>query len=147
MPSEEATVPITINWQKSSFSSEGSACVELGIATEGTVLLRESDDPTTVLVTTLLLTPVAMSRRKEIRVLWRAHKPEVLGVAVLSPLSYILVLMALVFTPVSYVAPAREISILIGAAMGARLLSEGDSTRRLIAAGAMVVGIIALALG
>jgi len=101
----------------------------------------------TILVMTLLLTPVAMSRRKEARALWHAHKPEVLGIAVLSPLSYILVLMALVFTPVSYVAPAREISILIGAAMGARLLSEGDSTRRLIAAGAMVVGIIALALG
>jgi drug/metabolite transporter (DMT)-like permease len=101
----------------------------------------------TILVTTLLLTPIAMGRRKEARALWRVHKPEVLGVAVLSPLSYILVLMALVFTPVSYVAPAREISILIGAAMGARLLSEGDSTRRLIAAGAMVVGIIALALG
>src|SRR5215204_884147 len=101
----------------------------------------------TILVTTLLLTPIAMSRSKEARALWRVHKPEVLGVAVLSPLSYILVLTALVFTPVSYVAPAREISILIGAAMGARLLSEGDSTRRLIAAGAMVVGIIALALG
>jgi drug/metabolite transporter (DMT)-like permease len=101
----------------------------------------------TILVTTLLLTPVAMSRSKEISSLWRAHRPEVIGVAILSPLSYILVLMALVFTPVSYVAPAREISILIGAAMGARLLSEGDSTRRLIAASAMVVGIIALALG
>jgi drug/metabolite transporter (DMT)-like permease len=88
-----------------------------------------------------------MTRRKEARALWRAHKPEVLGVAILSPLSYILVLMALVFTPVSYVAPAREISILMGAAMGARLLSEGDSTRRLIAASAMVVGIIALTLG
>jgi len=101
----------------------------------------------TTFVTTLLLTPIAMTRRKEIRALWRAHKPEVLGVAVLSPLSYILVLTALVFTPVSYVAPAREISILIGAAMGTRLLSEGDSKRRLTAAAAMVVGIIALALG
>jgi drug/metabolite transporter (DMT)-like permease len=101
----------------------------------------------TTLVTTLLLTPIAMARRKEARAVWRAHRPEVLGVAILSPLSYILVLTALVFTPVSYVAPAREISILIGALMGARLLSEGDSTRRLIAAGAMVVGIIALALG
>src|SRR5918997_6219689 len=101
----------------------------------------------TILVTTLLLTPVAMTRRKDARALWRANKPEVIGVAILSPLSYILVLMALVFTPVSYVAPAREISILIGAAMGARLLSEGDSTRRLIAAGAMVIGIVALALG
>ena len=101
----------------------------------------------TVLVTTFLLTPLAINRRKEAMTLWRAHKTEVLGVAVLSPLSYILVLTALVFTPVSYVAPAREISILIGAAMGTHLLSEGDSRRRLIAAGAMVVGIIALALG
>jgi drug/metabolite transporter (DMT)-like permease len=101
----------------------------------------------TTLVTTLLLTPLAMNRRKEALALWRAHKPEVLGVAVLSPLSYILVLTALVFTPVSYVAPAREISILIGAAMGTHLLSEENSSRRLLAAGAMVVGIIALALG
>ncbi len=101
----------------------------------------------TILVTTTLLTPLAMGRRKEITSLWRAHKPEIFGVAILSPLSYILVLTALVFTPVSYVAPAREISILIGAAMGARLLSEGDSTRRLIAAAAMVAGVVALALG
>jgi drug/metabolite transporter (DMT)-like permease len=101
----------------------------------------------TILVTTLLLTPLAMGRRKEIASLWSAHKPEIFGVAVLSPLSYILVLTALVFTPVSYVAPAREISILIGAAMGARLLSEGDSKRRLIAASAMVAGVVALALG
>ncbi len=101
----------------------------------------------TTVVTTLILTPLAMGRRKEALVLWRDYRPEVIGVAILSPLSYILVLTALVFTPVSYVAPAREISILIGAAMGARLLSEGDSTRRLIAAAAMVVGIVALALG
>src|SRR5919107_1789184 len=101
----------------------------------------------TTIVTTLLLTPLAMGNRKKISALWRDYKPEIFGVAILNPLSYILVLTALVFTPVSYVAPAREISILIGAAMGARLLSEGDSTRRLIAAGAMVVGIIALALG
>jgi uncharacterized membrane protein len=66
---------------------------------------------------------------------------------VLIPLSYILVLTAMTFTPVSYVAPAREISILIGTAMGARLLAEGDARRRMAAAGAMVVGIIALAIG
>lgn len=101
----------------------------------------------TIIVTTLLLTPLAMGNRKKISALWRGYKPEIFGVAILSPLSYILVLTALVFTPVSYVAPAREISILIGAAMGSRLLSEGDSTRRLIAAGAMVIGVIALALG
>ena len=101
----------------------------------------------TTVVTTGLLTPLALRRRGEALALWRAHKVEILGVAVLSPLSYILVLTALVFTPVSYVAPAREISILIGAAMGARLLAEGDVRRRLAAAGVMVLGIVALALG
>src|ERR671910_402469 len=101
----------------------------------------------TILVMTPLLTPFPMTRRKKVMSLWRDYKPETIGVAILSPLSYILVLTALVFTPVSYVAPAREISILIGAAMGAGLLSEGHSTRRLIAAAAMVVGVIALALG
>jgi uncharacterized membrane protein len=101
----------------------------------------------TTVVTTGLLTPLALRRRGEALALWRAHKVEVFGVAVLSPLSYILVLTALVFTPVSYVAPAREVSILIGAAMGASLLAEGDARRRLIAAAAIVAGVVALALG
>jgi drug/metabolite transporter (DMT)-like permease len=101
----------------------------------------------TTLVTTALLTPLAVRRRQKVLAMWRAHKTEALGVAVLSPLSYILVLTALVFTPVSYVAPAREISILIGAAMGARLLAEGNARWRLAAASVMVLGIVALALG
>ena len=101
----------------------------------------------TTLVTTGLLTPLAVRHRGKVLAIWREHKIEALGVAVLSPLSYILVLTALVFTPVSYVAPAREISILIGAAMGASLLAEGDVRRRLVAATVMVLGFAALALG
>src|SRR5262249_61564717 len=81
------------------------------------------------------------------RVEWRDHRAEAIGVAVLAPLSYILVLTAMQFTPVSYVAPAREISILIGTAMGTRLLAEGDVHRRLAAAAAMVVGVVVLAVG
>lgn len=101
----------------------------------------------TTVVTVALLTPLAVRHRKEALSLWQAHRPEVLGIAVLSPLSYILVLTALVFTPVSYVAPTREISILIGVLMGTRLLAEGHAASRLLAAGAMVVGVAALALG
>jgi drug/metabolite transporter (DMT)-like permease len=101
----------------------------------------------TTLVTVALLTPLVVRHRKEALSLWQAHKPEVLGIAVLSPLSYILVLTALVFTPVSYVAPAREISILIGVLMGTQLLAEGHTASRLLAAGSMVAGVAALALG
>ncbi len=95
----------------------------------------------------VLLAPYILGRWGAVAEEWRAHRREVLGVALLSPLSYILVLTALAFTPVSYVAPAREISILIGAALGTRLLAEGDAVRRLASAGAMVLGVVALAVG
>ncbi|HET9549123.1 MAG TPA: DMT family transporter [Candidatus Binatia bacterium] len=95
----------------------------------------------------ILLTPFALRYSEEAVIEWREHKWEAVAVAILIPLSYILVLTAMSFTPVSYVAPAREISILIGTALGARLLAEGDTPRRLAAAGAMVLGIVALALG
>jgi len=78
---------------------------------------------------------------------WRDKRGTVLVIAAASPLSYILVLTAMVFTPVSLVAPAREVSILFAALMGAHLLKEGDVTRRAIAAVGMVLGISGLALG
>jgi len=78
---------------------------------------------------------------------WRERRGTVLAIGVLSPLSYILVLTAMVFTPVSLVAPAREVSILFAALMGAHLLREGDVMRRAIAAVGMVLGISGLALG
>ena len=95
----------------------------------------------------ILLTPFALGYWQNTRDEWRDHRAEAIGVAVLAPLSYILVLTAMQFTPVSYVAPAREISILIGTAMGTRLLAEGDVHRRLAAACAMVLGVVALAVG
>ncbi|MBD2001101.1 EamA family transporter [Leptolyngbya sp. FACHB-541] len=94
-----------------------------------------------------LVTPFTLSRLGEVKQLWQTYRREVVGVAVLSPLSYILVLTALTFSPVSYIAPAREISIVIGALMGTQLLAEGNAKGRLIAASLMVLGVIALAIG
>ena len=100
-----------------------------------------------LLVQTLVLLPVALRRREEIRGAWRTRRPEVLGVAVLSPAAYVLVLTALVFAPVSRVAPAREIGILIGTLLGGGLLAEDGLGRRLLASSCMVLGIVALAVG
>jgi drug/metabolite transporter (DMT)-like permease len=99
------------------------------------------------LVSVASLTPLALRRRGKVVAVWREYRSEVLGVALLTPLSYILILTALISAPVSYVAPAREVSILIGTAMGASLLAEGDAKRRFLAAGAVVLGVAALALG
>jgi uncharacterized membrane protein len=78
---------------------------------------------------------------------WRERRKTVLALALLMPLSYILALTAMVFTPVSLVAPAREVSILFAALMGAHFLREGDVMRRAAAAIGMVLGISGLALG
>lgn len=94
----------------------------------------------------LIMVPYVCRRPRSIGAEWSAHWPAILGVAVMSPLAYILVLTAMQSTPVSYVAPAREISILIGVVMGARLLSEGQTATRLSAAAAIVVGVVALTL-
>ena len=93
----------------------------------------------------LLLTPHVLRRREEVRVLWSRSKRDILWVALLTPLSYILVLTAMVSTPVSYVAPAREVSVLIAVAMGTGLLDEGHAGRRMIAAVLIVIGIVLLA--
>jgi len=100
----------------------------------------------TIIVRLVLLTPYALRHRKLILQDWRAHRGEVVGVAILSPLSYYLVLIALTFTQVSYIAPAREIGVLFGTLMGTHLLSEGEGKRRLLAAAMIVLGVVALAI-
>ena len=101
----------------------------------------------TQIVMCSILTPFAWPRRSEAAQTWCTHRGKVVTVALLGPVGYVLILTAMTFTPVSYIAPAREISILIGTFFGAKLLKEADSSRRLMAATGMVAGIIALALG
>ncbi len=95
----------------------------------------------------LVLSPYAIRKWDEVKKQWHINKKLAIGVAVFNPLSYILVLTALVFTPVSYVAPAREISILFGTLMGTHILSEGHSMRRIISACIMIIGVIGLSFG
>jgi drug/metabolite transporter (DMT)-like permease len=96
---------------------------------------------------TLALAPAAARQWGDVRAMWRRHWRAAIGVGVLYPLAYMLVLVAMRVSPVSYVAPAREVSILFGAAMGVRVLGEGHGTRRLIAASVMLLGLAALAWG
>jgi drug/metabolite transporter (DMT)-like permease len=91
--------------------------------------------------------PLALRDRPRTAEVWRSYRPQVLGAAALAPLAYILVLIALRFTAVSAVAPAREVSVLFGVLLGGRLLGEGSLARRLGGAAAIVAGIVAVAIG
>jgi drug/metabolite transporter (DMT)-like permease len=95
----------------------------------------------------VFLAPFALNRRDEVRRHIEHHRGQVLAIGILVPIAYILVLTAMSFTPISYIAPAREVSILIGTIMGTHVLSEGQSGKRITAAVTMVVGVVALALG
>ena len=101
----------------------------------------------TQIVMCMVMAPFAWSRRTELAHEWRENRGKAATIAILGPVGYVLILTAMSFTPVSYIAPAREISILIGTFFGAHLLKEADAKRRLAAAAGMVLGVIALALG
>jgi drug/metabolite transporter (DMT)-like permease len=77
----------------------------------------------------------------------RDYRRVVVAVGVLSPFAYALVLFATRLAGVAYVAPAREVSILIGAVIGTRYYAERGGWQRLAGAAAIVGGVIALALG
>lgn len=96
---------------------------------------------------TVVLAPLAWRRADRVVALWREQRARVIAVAALNPLAYILVLYAMTFTPVIYVAPTREVSVLISVLLGAYLLGEGELRRRLIWAVLIVAGVALLATG
>jgi len=94
---------------------------------------------------TLVLAPVAIRRWAEVRALLSSRWREVLVVAVLSPLSYILILFAMRLAPVSIVAPAREISVVFVGLAGWLLFKEPHPVARLSGAVVVLGGIALLA--
>jgi drug/metabolite transporter (DMT)-like permease len=99
------------------------------------------------IVQMVLFIPFVLRKRDQVIEQWHTHWRSALLIGTLSFAAYALVLFALTFTQVSYIAPAREVSVMIGFLMGGRVLAEQMSTRRIVAAAAMLLGMIGLALG
>lgn len=97
------------------------------------------------LVRLVLFAPTVLSNRTEALRLWRLQWKHALGVAVFSPIAYVLVLFAMQRAPLSHVAPAREVSMLFAALIGGHLLREGDRALRLLGAVFIALGVAALA--
>jgi len=93
----------------------------------------------------VVLTPVGVRRLQIVGTFWKEQKLAIFVVSAISPLAYILVLYAMTFTPVVYVAPLRESSVLLTVLMGSILLREGDLKRRLGWALVILVGVSLLA--
>lgn len=89
----------------------------------------------------------ALRNRVEAWRLWKLQWRYALVVGVFSPVAYVCVLYAVRLAPVSHVAPAREVSMLIAALIGGHLLGESDRLLRIVGAVAIAMGVMALAWG
>ena len=154
---------VVMSWGKASGGAEVWRSVVFALATGACIAAYSLWDSKGVTIVTpvlysygldmarlLFLAPLAIatpSGRGEVSAILRDQRRAIVAIGVLSPGAYILVLVAYTLAPVSYVAPAREISILFGAILGLRLLGESDAPRRLAGATAIVAGVFALALG
>ncbi len=94
---------------------------------------------------TLILAPQALRDLRGLRSQWRSNCRHILAVGILSPLAYTLILFAMTMAPLSYVAPLRELSMLLGVLFGAKLLREAFNPLRLIGTVCMVAGVVMLA--
>jgi uncharacterized membrane protein len=93
----------------------------------------------------VLLAPVVLRDRNRARELMQGRWLLAIGVGLLSPLSYILVLAALgMGAPLSVVAPTREMSMMIGALFGMLMLREAVGIWRLVGCLVLVAGIVLL---
>ena len=77
---------------------------------------------------------------------WRERRRSIVVAGICAPLAYVLVLTALTVSRVSYVAPTREVGIVLGALAGVLFLSEGYGGSRvggsvLIVAGVLTIGV------
>lgn len=95
----------------------------------------------------LMLAPFALRNISLLHQQWQINARHILGVGMLAPLAYVLILIALQHAPLSTVAPLREIAMLLGVVLGALVLREKLSRQRWLGAGVMLAGAVAIASG
>jgi drug/metabolite transporter (DMT)-like permease len=99
-----------------------------------------------LVVQTALLAPWAL-RDRQLRATAMAHPVAVPVVAVLAPLAYILILLAIQSAPVSVVAPAREVSVVLVSLAGWLWFREPHPAQRLAGAAVVLLGVGVLTVG
>lgn len=93
----------------------------------------------------IMLAPWVIARRHLLRTRMKKRWGLAIMVGLLSPLSYILVLLALqIGAPLSLTAPAREMSMMVGALFGMMILREKAGPARLLGCAMLMGGVVLL---
>lgn len=94
----------------------------------------------------LLTVPAAVRRRAAIREEWTHHRWQIVAAGILTLFTYLLVLFAMRRSPVSYIAAAREISVVFGALLGTWILGEPFARFRIPGACLIALGVACVGL-
>lgn len=92
----------------------------------------------------VFLTPIAIKRREALKEDWVHFRREAFLIAILCSLAYMMILWVLTFSPVSRIAPCREVGIVFGTYLGSRFLGEPEFRGRLAASVAVFIGVLLL---
>jgi drug/metabolite transporter (DMT)-like permease len=101
----------------------------------------------TVIVQLVAFSPFALRKPERTLRLAREHWIAAIVVGILSPLAYVLILYAFTIAPVSLVAPAREVSVVLVALGGWLLFREPHPAQRIVGSLVVLGGVALLAIG
>lgn len=96
----------------------------------------------------VFVTPYVLLHRdaRQIREVWQGNRGPLVWSGLLALVAYLLVLVAMRLTQVSYVAALRESSVILGAILGWRVLGDSFGGQRVSASAVVALGLILLAL-
>lgn len=96
----------------------------------------------------LFMAPIVFRERglDQVAAVWRQRRGTLVLGGLFSLAAYLLVLLALQLTQVSYIAPLRESSVVIGALLGWRVLGEPFGRSRILASLVVAAGLLLLVL-
>lgn len=128
-----------------------ACCISVYSVIDGAAVHLVDPLPYTVLViglSTIFITPVILVRygRHVAMAEWHANWPRLILVGILMLLSYMLVLQTYAIAHVSYAGAIREVSVVIAALLGWRLLGEDFGRLRVIGACVIFIGILVIAI-
>jgi uncharacterized membrane protein len=89
---------------------------------------------------------LVLSRADSFWKVWRESKKEILTITILQNMAYLLVLMAMQSSKVSYVVAFRQVGAVFGAGMGILLLKESYWKTRITGALILTLGLVLIAL-
>ena len=97
------------------------------------------------LVAACLLTPLAMTKMHLVKAALRDNKKPIIFVGIVQVVAYLLVLIALTRSKVSYVSAVREMSVIMTPILSAFYLKEVLTRSKLIGSAAVFTGIVLVA--